>query len=82
MRYSLKPFVNAILLLAVVSIHWIVVLPESQGSDGLVMRYNGPGNGVDEAHALAVDSGGNVYVTGKSAGDGTSFDFATIKYDQ
>ena len=43
--------------------------------------YDGPGNGHDVATALAVDSGGNVYVTGKSTGSGSSIDYATIKYD-
>ena len=43
-------------------------------------RYNGPGNGDDVSFALAVDDSGNVYVTGKSIGSGTSYDFATLKY--
>ncbi|MCH8275593.1 MAG: SBBP repeat-containing protein, partial [Armatimonadetes bacterium] len=42
-------------------------------------RYDGPGNGRDFAFALAVDSGGSVYVTGRS--DGTDWDYATLKYD-
>ena len=44
-------------------------------------HYNGPGNSKDEIAALAIDELGNVYVTGKSEGIGTWFDFATIKYN-
>lgn len=43
-------------------------------------RYNGPGNGGDEPAAITMDEHGNVYVTGKSNGAGTMFDYATIKY--
>ncbi len=44
-------------------------------------RYNGPGNGYDNAYSIAVDSSGNLYVTGKSLGISTDFDYATIKYN-
>jgi len=52
----------------------------SSGVQQWVARYNGPGNYDDFAWSLAVDGSGNVYVTGESYG-GTSFDYATIKYN-
>jgi uncharacterized delta-60 repeat protein len=52
------------------------------GDTAWVTRYNGPGNGYDQAFSLALDSSGNVYVTGESQGDGTDYDYCTIKYFQ
>lgn len=46
-------------------------------------RYNGPGNGNDEAYAVALDDSGNIYVTGYSDLDPTATlnqDYATAKY--
>jgi uncharacterized delta-60 repeat protein len=54
----------------------------SSGVQQWVQRYNGPGNGIDQANSIAVDPlGNNVYVTGSSVGSGTSDDYATIKYN-
>jgi DNA-binding beta-propeller fold protein YncE len=50
------------------------------GAQQRLSRYNGPGNGDDEASVLALSpDGSTLYVTGLSAGV-TSIDFATIAY--
>lgn len=53
----------------------------STGESLWTNRYSGPLNQNDEARGVAVDSSGNVIVTGYSWGGSTSaFDFVTIKY--
>jgi uncharacterized delta-60 repeat protein len=54
---------------------------DSSGSVQWIARYNGPGNENDFAYALVLDSSGDIYVTGTSAGAGGNLDYATIKYN-
>ena len=75
----------------------VYVTGRSQGSDTdfdyYTIKYDNSGNliwrarynyadRVDEATAIAVDVAGNVFVTGRSEGTITGFDFATVKYEQ
>ena len=53
---------------------------DSNGAEQWVARYTGPGTGDDEAAGMALDSDGNIYVTGRSWGDDAD-DYATIKYN-
>jgi hypothetical protein len=53
----------------------------SAGVQQWVQRYNGPASYWDVAYSIALDYSGNLYVTGYSGGNGTSDDYATIKYN-
>jgi len=50
------------------------------GDTAWVRRWNGPGNGFDQASALILDASGNVYVTGTCISESFNADFTTIKY--
>ncbi len=53
----------------------------SSGVMQWVARYTGVGStGADMAYQLKLDALGNVYVTGKSTGTSSGYDYATIKY--
>ncbi|MCW3071840.1 MAG: hypothetical protein JWO44_1730 [Bacteroidetes bacterium] len=61
---------------------FITIKYNSAGVQQWIAQYNGTGNGLDEAHAIAIDTVGNVYVTGWSYGGATTgFDYATVKYN-
>lgn len=48
--------------------------------DGSAHGYDNPGNGSYPTPYLAVDSGGNAYLTGFVSNVGTATDFVTVKY--
>lgn len=52
----------------------------ADGSELWVKRYDGSVNGNAIASDIALDPAGNVYVTGQSYSDGSSYDMVTIKY--
>lgn len=52
----------------------------TSGAQLWVMSYNGTGNSGDYSSSVVADNEGNAYVTGRSFGSGSDFDYATIKY--
>jgi hypothetical protein len=60
---------------------YLTIAYNSSGVQQWVQRYNGPGNGDDQANALALDGAGNVYVTGRSFSSNGNQDYATIAYN-
>jgi hypothetical protein len=60
---------------------YVTVKYDPSGEQEWVAPYDGQAHGEDWPNALAVDADGNVYVTGWSGGEGTFFDYATVKYN-
>ena len=60
---------------------YVTVKYDGSGNELWAVRYSGPANLDDRVQAMAVDSVGNVYVTGDSRGTDSSYDYATVKYD-
>ena len=63
------------------NLHDYTTIKYSPNGDELwVRRYNGSANDNDYAYRVALDSLGNVYVTGQSVETGSDNDITTIKY--
>ncbi|MBK6877134.1 MAG: SBBP repeat-containing protein [Ignavibacteria bacterium] len=63
------------------SLDFAVLKYSSMGELLWLRRYTGPAtSSPDEPKAIAHDSAGNIYVTGTSVGQSTSYDYLTVKY--
>ena len=60
---------------------YVTIAYDSAGQQQWKARYDGPGQDVDIAEAIALDQLGNVFVTGLSPGSAGDYDYATIKYN-
>lgn len=60
---------------------YVILKYNSAGTQQWVSFYNGPGNSLDFPFSISIDALGNSYVTGLSAGSGSGYDYATLKYN-
>jgi Beta-propeller repeat len=65
---------------AAVTYDYVTIAYASTGLPLWTNLYNGPANGSDQASSLAVNSHGNIFVTGFSTGFGGSYAFTTLAY--
>ncbi|MCC6864785.1 MAG: T9SS type A sorting domain-containing protein [Ignavibacteria bacterium] len=59
---------------------YVTIKYNSSGVAQWIMSYNGTGNSNDYSTSVVADDIGNVYVTGRSIGVGSNYDYATLKY--
>lgn len=61
--------------------NFVTIMYNTSGVQQWATSYNGPGNSVDAATQIKLDSQFNVYVSGHSDGGATDLDIATLKYN-
>ncbi|HEX7318812.1 MAG TPA: hypothetical protein VF399_00440 [bacterium] len=49
----------------------VISLNKETGDTNWIYRYNGPGNGNDQANSIVYGADGNIYAAGRSQGSGT-----------
>jgi len=63
-------------------IDYATIKYNTSGQEQWMVTYSGPGTKYDYVTDIAVDDSSNVYITGKSPGIDSGFDYVTIKYSQ
>lgn len=61
--------------------NYVTVKYDSSGDSLWVRKFSGPNNENDESYSLALDDSNNAYVTGRSFGNFSDWDYVTIKYN-
>jgi uncharacterized delta-60 repeat protein len=64
------------------SIDFVTIKYNAAGVEQWNERYNGSGNAQDIPRKLVINNNGNIYVSGGSIGNGSSYDCITLKYSQ
>jgi hypothetical protein len=59
---------------------WVTLAYSNSGVLLWTNRWDGPSHGDDHANALALDSAGNIFVTGDDVNGGGTVEFLTLKY--
>ncbi|MDQ3111945.1 MAG: SBBP repeat-containing protein [Bacteroidota bacterium] len=59
----------------------VTIMYDPSGVQQWATRFNGTANGFDEGYDIAVDTSGNVYITGGTVSTTSNLNYITIKYN-